>query len=887
MKRLGLLIAVISSGLLFLAVVVPAALRAAKNEQRAAITILDASQSRLAERGIVRLSVRTPRAGRHRVVVGLTKGRSRITAASRSIRLQRGTRRITVGLSETAQRRLAACARQRLIVTVVRGNRRVARTSRVLGSVPRCTRNSAASRVGTAPSTGAASATSSSSPRSDAASGATSAAAADKADKKPDKPKGDKPKDPPSAPEDPGFDTADMDRCDPIDPALCLQPFPNNHFTLPDATTKTGRRVNFNQESMPANRFGKRMGAADYNWSDGFPAGTSIVTRVPGLDTMPAFRNSELPPIDDPERSLDETSPIQVINASTGEPHLVWAEIDSNPEDPAQRNLIIRPAKHFEEGATYVVVLRNLRDKDGEPIDAQRPFEVFRDRIFTTDTTVEERRVTMERDVFAPLKAAGIDRKELYLAWDFTVASAESTTGRMLSIRDRAFAELGDTNLADRKIQGDSPQARVYPNRPDLPFDGEIPAEAPQVDGIREYADGPILRKVTGQIVVPCYLNLPGCPPGAQFQLGADGLPVQLPGNTTTYEWACNIPRTKDPEQKVRPMLYGHGLLGDGQEIDWGGNPDFGAQHGYMYCGIDWNGMAFKDIPNVVTILQDASRFASLSDGIQQGFLGFLYLGRALMHPQGVTTDPAFGGRVDQTELFYDGNSQGGIYGGSLLAIAPDYERAVLGVPGMNYSTLLHRSVDFDKYAEGEFVDGQDSELGMYDNYPNELERPLLFGLIQMLWDRSDPSGYAAHMTDDPLPNTPSHKALLQVGFGDHQVADVTTEVEARTIGARVHRPGIAAGRDRYTDRPYPDQPAGEFFQGVPSLESGYDGSGVVFYDTGDNPPPPAGNVPPREGDDPHENVRRDPKARDQKAAFLSTNGRIVDYCGGMPCTAG
>ena len=37
--------------------------------------------------------------------------------------------------------------------------------------------------------------------------------------------------------------------------------------------------------------------------------------------------------------------------------------------------------------------------------------------------------------------------------------------------------------------------------------------------------------------------------------------------------------------------------------------------------------------------------------------------------------------------------------GGGLTAVAPDFERAVLGVPGMNYSTLLQRSVDFDTYA--------------------------------------------------------------------------------------------------------------------------------------------------------------------------------------------
>ena len=54
----------------------------------------------------------------------------------------------------------------------------------------------------------------------------------------------------------------------------------------------------------------------------------------------------------------------------------------------------------------------------------------------------------------------------------------------------------------------------------------------------------------------------------------------------------------------------------------------------------------------------------------------------------------------------------------------------------MNYSTLLTRSVDFDTYSQI-----------LYPAYPTELERPLILALIQMLWDRSDPNGYASHIT--------------------------------------------------------------------------------------------------------------------------------------------
>jgi hypothetical protein len=422
-------------------------------------------------------------------------------------------------------------------------------------------------------------------------------------------------------------------------------------------------------------------------------------------------------------------------------------------------------------------------------------------------------------------------------------------------------------------------------------INADVPDSAPEdlreQDGIVDYTpeqDPRIARKVRGKLVVPCYLDQPGCPTGSQFSIGADGTPQRLPGNTTVYDWTCNIPRRDGPQ---RAALYGHGLFGSQGEIDQGQLKDLSVEHGFLFCAVDWNGMSFKDVPNTATVLQDLSRFPTLVDHVQQGFLGFLVLGRAMIHDDGFSAHPAFLGRLDPGALYYDGNSQGGIYGGALTAVAPDFERAVLGVPGMNYSTLLHRSVDFDAYAHGDF--GADTPLGLYDNYPDEAERPLLFALMQLLWDRADPNGYAAHMTSRPLPNTPAHKVLLHVGFGDHQVADVTTEVEARTIGARVHRPVLAAGRERYRDRPYPDAPVPEHVQGVPALGAAgyaYDGSGVVFWDTNRTPAPWAANIPPRDGQDPHEYPRRTRAAREQKSAFLREDGRIVDVCGGGPCLA-
>ena len=121
-------------------------------------------------------------------------------------------------------------------------------------------------------------------------------------------------------------------------------------------------------------------------------------------------------------------------------------------------------------------------------------------------------------------------------------------------------------------------------------------------------------------------------------------------------------------------------------------------EHDFAFCATAWSGMSAEDIPNAVKLLGDLSGFASLADRNQQGFLNQLYLGRLLIHPQGLTANPAFAGLVDPSRLYYDGNSQGGILGAALTAMAPDFTRAVLGVPGINFSVLLTRSSNWDAY---------------------------------------------------------------------------------------------------------------------------------------------------------------------------------------------
>ena len=245
------------------------------------------------------------------------------------------------------------------------------------------------------------------------------------------------------------------------------------------------------------------------NRADGFSPGSAMLVKVPGLDTPEAVRESRLPPLANLRRGLAKRSPVVVINARTGKRHPIWAEIDSNPERPADRVLIIRPARNLDEGERYIVALRNLKGAGEKQLKARRGFRIYRDRIKTGARPIEKRRRHFER-IFRALRKAGVKRRQLYLAWDFTVASERSLAARMLHIRDNAFRALGDRNLKDLKVAGRSPAFRID-----------------SVTDLSPAQDDRIARKVAGTITVPCYLTK-GCAPGGSFSFDRRGLPRRM-----------------------------------------------------------------------------------------------------------------------------------------------------------------------------------------------------------------------------------------------------------------------------------------------------------------------------------------------------------------------
>lgn len=613
--------------------------------------------------------------------------------------------------------------------------------------------------------------------------------------------------------------------CDFLDDAQCLLPFPSSVFLKADPNTPTGLRLNFPRQGMPVNGRGVHIDPTDWNIFDGYTPGPVIMTYfAEGVD----LDASGVARITSFERGLDEDSPVVIIDAATGEriPHMV--ELDMEAPDPTKVVLMIRPGLRLQNAHRYIVAIRHLVAKDGSAIQARRPFQILRDQLATPVRAIEARRATFE-DIFSKLSAAGVARQDLILAWDFTTASTEALTGRMISARDQAIAANGP---------------------------GAPPFTVTSVEEFTPEQDANILRRVSGTFTVPLFMNQAN--PPARYVLDANGMPKQ--NGTADYTFTVNIPRSTvagGVAHPARPSLYGHGLFGGQDEVNAGHLRAFSNEVNIMFGATDWIGMADPDVRYVLRMIPDLSGFGMIPDRLQQALLNFIFLGRLFIADNGFVTHAAFqlDGQplIDRQELYYYGLSQGSIAGATLLAVEPDVRRGVLGVGASNYSFLLQRSTDFGPF-----------QAVLNLNYFGAFDRALLYPIMQQLWDRGEPQGYQPHLIENPLPGTSAKKVLFQVGVNDSQVSYIAAEIQARSLGI-----------------PTIDPPAFDLF-GIPALTPPFDGSAFVEYDV-NGAAAPLTNTPPPHDNGVHEAIRRLHVAQQQIDAFLRPDGRVESFCGG-PC---
>ena len=600
--------------------------------------------------------------------------------------------------------------------------------------------------------------------------------------------------------------------CDPIAPSRCGLPFPSNVWLADDPNTATGKHVAFGKTTLPKFK-GKPINPAAWADSDGFSPGQAPFTQMLGA-TIAGF-----PTQDNIEFSLSDNSPTVMIDAETGErvPHFAELDVSAKVTDKTQL-LMLRPVIRLKDATRYIVALRRVKDADGNDIAPSDVFKALRDDTPSEDYSVRRRR-TLYKDIFERLEKAGVARDDLQLAWDYSTASRENNTQWMVHMRDAALAVVGD----------------------------EGPEYA--IDTVEDNPNEHIKKRIYGHMTVPLYLDKPG--PGGTLVFGDDGMPKQ--NGMADYTFVVHVPNSATGDNPAALVQNGHGLLGSKDEGRNGFLAAMADKDRMVAFSVDFIGMAEEDYDTVVdAISSDVGAWKAVVGRQHQGMINSLLAMR--MMKGRFWKDPLVqdNGKsvIDPTKCYYRGDSQGGIFGTSYMALSTDVTRGLLGEPGMPYNLLLNRSSDFTPFF---FV------LALYYNDAIELQRVL--GLVQMHWDRVEPMGYAPYIHTNMLPNTPSHEILIHAAIGDYQVTPLGAHMIARAVGAQNLSP---TNRKIY---------------GIPEKDGPFTGSGIVEFDF-NLPESPKTNVPPGgpEDDDPHDKVRVLDSAVYQTDVWLR-EGIVKPFC--------
>ena len=385
------------------------------------------------------------------------------------------------------------------------------------------------------------------------------------------------------------------------------------------------------------------------------------------------------------------------------------------------------------------------------------------------------------------MATAGVNRADLYLSWWFTVASADSLAGNVLAMRDDAFGRLN----------GEAPKFEITGTR------------------TTDLEPG-IAKIVEGTYEVPLYLTERGRP-GARAQhrprdrragrerhlhrgvrlLGARvrrrRTARRSRSSTATGCWA---PPTRPSRARCSTPR---------------------RRTNALYCATNWIGLAEEDIAYAIEALSDISKFPSVADRLQQSMINTLYLGRLMIHLDGLGNAP---GVPDDRRRQHDQHRRrrtttATARAPSWAARSPRSRRTGpgprSGVGGMNYSTLLNRSVDFDEYA-----------VVLRNAYPNALDQQLVFGVLQMLWDRRRDRRLRAapdrpHLRPDPAEGDPDDRRLRRPPGGEHHAQNI-----ARTLNIKMYQPALPIGATIVPEPFYGIDP-------IPAFP--YAGSALFYWD--------------------------------------------------------
>ena len=579
------------------------------------------------------------------------------------------------------------------------------------------------------------------------------------------------------------------------------------------------------------------------NQFDGFSPASQIMFWHPE-----GFSREGLP---SPEQTVNPTSLVQLIEWDTGERITILVEPDARAKPPFQV-LYIRPLVRMKPGRRYVVIVKKgVKSSEGKELTPPSFIKAVLDGSeveFSGADINPERWEKHFRELFDFAERNGVPKNEILAIWDFPTATDKKILSWALDMRDMIYSERN-------KISFSIGDVKTYPYR--------------NSEDIHERYRTLIMKSVEGKFFVPDFWD--------KDQLFEANFLIHIP--------EC-VKRRKEKGQKVKVMIFGHGLFGSRREL---------RSHHLMYvaenfCVImiasEWVGIDEKargDIFAGITAkkMNGVQAVEYVVKGLLQGHANFLALALLVKNKSfwdEIKKVVGELGEVDTSKPVYYGISNGGIQGAVFMALTKDVELGTLDVGGAIWTMLLERNKSWDFLRNILFPRGDEWEF----------EAKKVIAVAQSIFDVIDPISFAPYIIkgSDEFGIAPK-KIFYRYSLYDEQVFSTATETYLRTAGI-----------------PCIEKPPRRVF-GIQWVDAsgGYDGSACVQVDPSipDEQIPPAENIPPNpdpksqvvrrwwplvdEGDfvTPHSVPRAVPQLLEMQKRFYE-EGKIYQLCSDMIC---
>ena len=602
--------------------------------------------------------------------------------------------------------------------------------------------------------------------------------------------------------------------------ADCFLPYPSDVFLVKDDAMPSGQRL-----EIPAS-------AAIYNTSgdsanvdhavDGFSKTPPIVTMLDSTISPEGLVGI----FDDPEASIQPGNRTLIINAETGELVAHFVDLDPRSQEPQRQAFVIRPIVGLEEQTTYIVAIHGIKDTLGDLIEAPEGFRRLRDDVAKWDDTLVPLMDRYESTIFPMVEAAGVNREDLQLAWDFTTATTAHVMDDVLRARELAL-EAMKTNP---------------PRIESLTFE--------------DHDSGNAWRTIAGVITAPAVIE--SAEAGALLLRDENGR-VKIDGEIS-FPFFARIPRSVGESGVPGDVLqFGHGFFGERAEGIGGAVSNIANVTESVVFSIDWWGMCRSDIGLMAAgMSKNLESLMEVTDRMPQTMINWLALTEALSgelaqadafkHPEG--------GQLlyNDDNLHFLGISMGAIFGGVYSALNPKIDNVVLHVGAASFSHIMFRANPFEALL---FM----LEMAV----PDPLDQQKVSAMMQSYLDRIDPATFAPYILHEDLPfgpasNRENKKLLIQSGLADTQVPNFASFLHGRLAGVPLLTPTPLEA------------------WGFETVEAPYSGSAMTLFDMGYDQSFSMLANPPESTTPIHNNLRGVPEVIEQMNAMFK-QGRVDHPC--------